>query len=307
MKTVLIVNHHQPNCGVMQFALRIWNLVKNSEKVKYIYREMENKQTFINYVNELKPDFILYNWHRGTMTWLSEDTITSLPNIKHYFIFHEEITRINYDKYLFFGGYDFSGGENFGDKKVLLPRPLLKYEGDYPKNEVTNIGCFGFGFWNKGYDTLAKLVNDTFEHATLNFHMPRSHFGDPQGTQTREVESECRKLITNPRVKLNITRDFLDDNGVLEFLAGNDINVFLYRENGEGISSVIDYALSIKRPIAISNSKMFRHIAKEEIIVSDENSIQNILARGTEPLKHIYKTWDTYYFKQEMDNVFNDN
>lgn len=304
MKTVLIINHHQPNCGVMQFGLRVWNLVKNSTSVKYIYREAEDKKTYNTYVNDLKPDIILYNWHKGTMGWLTEETITNKPNIKHYFIFHDFPVRNYYDKYLFFGDYDFSKGEKFGDKGVLLPRPLLKYEGNYPKNEVPTIGCFGFGFWNKGYHTLTSLVNDTFRRSVLNLHMPYSFYGDPSRTQTKEVEKECRRLATNPGMKLNITHDFLDDKGVLKFLAGNDINAFLYKENGEGISSVIDYALSVKRPIAISNSKMFRHIFSTEVFV-DKMPIEFILQNGIEHLQEFYDKWNPDKFCEEMDRVIN--
>lgn len=306
MKTVLILNHHQPNCGVMQFGVRVWKLVKDSANVNYIYREVEEHRAFDKYVRELRPDIILYNWHKGTMGWLTEEMVKSLPNIKHYFMFHDFPVRENYDRYLFFGDYDFSGGAKFGSKKVLLPRPLLKYDGEYPENEVPTIGCFGFAFWNKGYHRLTKLVNDTFRKSVLNLHMPYSFFGDPQKTQTREVEKECRRLATNPGMKLNITHDFLDDSGVLKFLAGNDLNAFLYDNNGEGISSVIDYALSVKRPIAISDSKMFRHIYNMDIFV-DKTPIEFILKNGTKPLERFYDMWNITNFQKEMDKVFDGN
>jgi hypothetical protein len=306
MTTVLILNHYQKSCGVQQFGRRIYDLAKASKTINYEYREVEDTATFLKYYNGIKPDIILYNWHRGTMPWLTEDIIKSLKNVKHYFIFHEEVTRINYDKYLFFGDYDFTGGKKFGKKKILLPRPLLEYTGDYPKNDIITIGSFGFGFWQKGYHTLTKLVSDTFDKAILNLHMPYSYFGDPLKKQTNEVQNECWKMATNPNLRLNITHDFLDDNGVLKFLAGNDINVFLYGENGQGISSVIDYALSVRRPIAISESKMFRHIATDEIIVG-KKSIQEILSNGTKPLEQFYKKWSVEKFSTEMDKTFDGN
>ena len=304
MKTVLIANHRQPNCGVMQFGLRVWKLIQDSPNVNYVYREMETAQTYIDSINQIKPDVILYNWHRGTMGWLTEDMVKNLPNIKHYFIFHEEFTRVNYDKYLFFGDYDFTKGEKFGDKKVLLPRPLLNYDGEYPENAVPTIGCFGFAFWNKGYHKLTKLVNDTFSQSVLNLHMPYSFFGDPQRTQTNEVKKECIRLATNPGMKLNITHDFIDGTGVLKFLAGNDLNAFIYDDNGEGISSVIDYALSVRRPIAISDSKMFRHIYNSDIFIG-KTPIEFILKNGTKPLKKYYDKWNPDNFQVEMDKTIN--
>lgn len=304
MKTVLVLNHYQKACGVQSFGLRVWKLIQNSNKVNYIYREVEDSNTFFKYLKEINPDTILFNWHRGTMSWLSDDILNNLWYVEKYFMFHDEVTKRIYDKYLFFGDYDFSRGTKFGDKKALLPRPLLKYDGNYPKNDITTIGSFGFGFWNKGYHTLARLVNDTFDKAIINLHMPYSFFGDPLKRQTNEVEAECRRLVTNPNIKLNITHDLLDDDGVLKFLAGNDINVFLYGENGEGISSVLDYALSIKRPIGISNSRMFRHINNKDIIVG-ENSIQDIINKGTDLLEKYYENWNPDNFQTEMDKVIN--
>lgn len=307
MKTVLIFNHYQYACGVQQFGVRIWELVKSSTNVNYVYREVEDYKTYNSYINEINPDVIVYNWNRGTMTWLTDKMLIDRPHIKHYFIFHDEFTRNIYDKYLFFGDYDFSGGTRFGDKKVLLPRPLLQYEGAYPTNDTITIGSFGFGFWNKGYHRLTRMVNENFNDAILNFHIPYSYYGDLTDAVTKKVIAECERLNTNPTVKLNITREFKSTEKVLEFLAGNDINVFLYDENGEGISSVIDYALSVRRPIAISNSKMFRHIASNDILVTPENSILDVLKRGTSPLKKFYREWNIVNFQTEMDKVFDDN
>jgi hypothetical protein len=303
MKKVLVINHYQKACGVQSFGLRVWNLVKDSKSVDYYYREVEDVKTFYRYATEIAPDVILFNWHRGTMPWLTEEIVSSLGS-KSYFMFHDEVTRKHYDKYLFFGDYDFTKGEKFGDKKILLPRPLLKYDGGYKENDALTIGSFGFGFWNKGYHTLTNLINTEFPWSVVNFHMPYSYFGDPQKKQTKQVEAECRKLAT--KIELHITHDLLDDNGVLEFLAGNDINIFLYEENGEGISSVLDYALSVKRPIAISDSRMFRHISNNDILIS-KNSIESILAKGTKPLEKYYTMWNIENFKEEMDNIFNGN
>jgi hypothetical protein len=44
------------------------------------------------------------------------------------------------------------------------------------------------------------------------------------------------------------------------------MNIFLYDTmHGRGVSSTIDYALSVKKPLAISDSYMFRNIYSDEI------------------------------------------
>lgn len=303
MHRVLIVNHRIKACGVQQFGRRVFDLAKRSVDTEFIYAELERPFELELAVKQAQPDFILYNWHRGTMPWLTEDIVKSMHGIKHYFMYHEEFTREFYDKYLFFGDYDFSGGAKFGDKKSLLPRPLFDYASNYPNNIPVKIGSFGFGFWQKGYHHLTKLVNDTFDNCELNFHMPYSHFGDPLHEQGDAVREACWKAHTNPGMRLTITHDFRNDKGILDFLAGNDINVFMYGENGEGISSVIDYALSVKRPIAISNSRMFRHIANDKITL-ENNSIKEILDRGIEPLDHLREQWSTRNFIKALDKEF---
>ena len=63
-----------------------------------------------------------------------------------------------------------------------------------------------------------------------------------------------------------ITNEFFSEEEILFFLHSNTMNIFLYDTmTGKGISSVIDYALSVKKPIGISDSYMFRHIYTDEI------------------------------------------
>jgi len=115
----------------------------------------------------------------------------------------------------------------------------------------------------------------------------------------------CYRTNTNPNIKLNITTNFLDDNSLLEFLAGNDLNIFMYDKHlqNPGISSATDYALSVKRPIAISDNMMFRHIASNGIMVT-KTPLNKILENGTKPLEKFYESWSTENFILEMEKVF---
>jgi hypothetical protein len=304
MTTVLILNHKIFACGVYQFGRRVYELVSDSKNINYFYREVDSLQELGQIKQQLRPDYIIYNWHRGTMPWLLEDIMANDTRTKHLFIYHEEFIRKNYSAYLFFGDYGIS-------KAVprvlshLLPRPLLNYTGEYPQNTNLTIGSFGFAFKQKGFERLVNLVNKTLDNVTLNLHLTQSFFADPLGYQFRNVISECRRLNINKKVNLNITSNFLDDDGVLSFLAGNDINVFMYNENGEGLSSVIDYALSVKRPIAITNCQMFRHILKDDILI-EKNSIQDILNKGISPLEEFYSKWSIDNFIKKMEEVINE-
>ena len=188
---------------------------------------------------------------------------------------------------------------------TVLPRPLLVYNGEYPKNKVLTIGSFGFGYLGKGAQDLVRTVSSSkdIDKAVLNLHLPVSYYGDAQGIQANEVISLCRKYNDDSRIQLNISQEFKTNDEVLEFLAQNDINIFLYKVDCDGLSSTIDYALSVKRPIAISKSNMFRHIQEDSILI-DKNSITEIVKRGIEPLKKYYSKWSVENFREEFDMVF---
>lgn len=298
---VLFVNHSQKQCGVYQFGKRVYELSKQSDKTEYHYIEVDSKESFTSQLSLVNPDVVLYNWYPVTMPWLSEEWVEKNKQIKHFFIFHDGNVRQNFDKYLFSGSW--GKDLNFPiEKTVVLPRPLFKYDGDYPSNDILTVGSFGFGGWQKGFTTLVELVNK-FDKAVINIQMPFAYFGDREGVETRKIAEACRALNTNPNVTLNIDHSFLSDEDTLKFLAGNDINVFLYSSSNQGLSSVIDYALSVKRPIIINDDSMFKHIIKREICIN-YNSIENILELGTKPLEEFYERWNPDNFSKEMDKIY---
>ena len=303
MNTVLVLNHSEKSCGVYQFCRRVYDLIKTSKNVNYIYKEVGSHAEYLHIKKQINPDFILYNWHPLTMSWLTEDMVSTDKTTQHYFIYHDLSTRKNYDKYLFFGVFNPNNFNISEDRGVLLPRPLMEYKGEYRKNDVPNIGSFGFGFWDKGFPGLVTKVNKTFDNAVLNIHIPFAYFGDAQGKTALSIAEDCRKKNIKPGIQLNITHNFLDEQDMLTFLAGNDINVFNYGERAAGLSSVTDYALSVKRPMAITRCNMFKHLIKDDIIL-EKNSILEILNKGTAPLEDFYDRWSIDNFRKAMDNVF---
>ena len=133
--------------------------------------------------------------------------------------------------------------------------------------------------------------------------MPFARFGDEFGVETLKIAELCRTLNTNPNIELSITHDLLDELELLDFLAKSDLNVFWYTALNEGLSSVIDYALSVNRPIAITNDMMFRHMVNDDIVISPTNSIVDIMNQGTKPLEHLYNKWARHNFIRELDQV----
>jgi hypothetical protein len=302
MTNVLFLNHLQQSCGVYQFGKRIYNLASKGSKVNYTYRELDSKQEYDRLLREVIPEFIIYNWYPATMPWLTENMVTTNKNVKHYFIFHDGHVRLDFDKYLFSGaiGKDI----NFPPEKVvILPRPLLEYDGAYPKNELPTIGSFGFGGWHKGFHDISRHVARSYPDAIINILMTYAYFGDVDGVETRKIAEYCHTLNTYPNIKINISHKFRSDNEVLKFLAGNDLNIFLYVSSCQGLSSVTDYALSVKRPIAIRNDPMFKHIYKDDIAL-EMKSVKEILENGVTPLQEYYDRWNPNNFALEMDKIY---
>lgn len=310
---VLILNHDRIRCGTYQFCTRIYNLVSESAKIDYYYKEIgcgdvstyaNSRKIYQDILSEIKPDFEIINWHWDRMPWLLESDLVGNKNSKHYFIWHDGSIMQGYDKYLFFGCLDPSRNAIPDNKRVLLPRPLYNYTGEYRKNNIITIGSFGFPFLHKRFPDLVKIINNTFDKAYINIHMPNPYFGDTPGNSLLDIIRSCRANNTKPNVVLTIGTEFVDSDAILRFLAGNDINIFYYDLYYQvGLSSAIDYALSVKRPIAITNHTAFRHIVSDEILI-EKNSIIDILNRGTKPLQKYYDAWSTDKFVLEMDSLF---
>lgn len=290
MKNIIFLNHRQKQCGVYQYGYRSAMILKKSDKYNFTYCEVEGESELDAAIALHNPAAVIYNYVSATMGWLSKRTFFKFPNITHYGIFHEGNEHLNgaFDKYIVIDSTFVDTDNKFG-----IPRPLFEgFTSERKENAIPVIGSFGFGFGNKGFERLVTLVNSQFDEAEIRIHMPSAFYGDASGHLSRSIANSCRKHITKSGVKLSITHDFLSDDQVLEFLAGNTINAFLYDEMvGRGLSSVIDYALSVNRPIAITNSYMFRHISDANpSICIEKASLQEIISRNGEELNR-YREW----------------
>lgn len=292
---VLFVNHKKTQCGVYEFGRNIGSALKNSSKHVFSYYECGSATELQAAVEKENPALIVYNYHPTTQSFVTA-AVTRKIKCPQIGLIHEvtQLVADQADNSLF----------NFHiahDPTLLLKNPLVFkagrlipcYENKFEPPETPTIGSFGFA-GKKGHKRIVEMVQQEFERAVVRLNIPFSTFGDRDGTMAKAIADDCRAVLTNKNIKLEITHDFLEEPQLFDFLAQNTINLFLYEPMTEqrGISGATDTALAVKRPIGITRQTMFRHIlgAVPSICVED-NSIKEIIENGTEPLVPFYDEW----------------
>ena len=312
MKTILLLNHKEHACGVYQWGFRTNEIILFSKKYQFLYSEVTREDEFRELVKEITPDAVIYNYHPATMPWLNPSLLDEFRIYKPVVIIHEGFAHPenehSFDYYIYIDpAMDIE--PNWSHKVFKVGRPLLKYNGEHPKTDVVTVGSFGFGFANKRYELIVRQVNKEFDNAVINLLIPFATFGDSMGDAARLSVEKCRQEITKPGIKLNVTHELLPEEDVLKFLAGNDINAFFYEEMlGRGASSATDYALSVNRPIIVSDTYMFRHITRNTLlpITFDKVSIQQAILNGTKVLQPLYDRWTHENYIKDFEEIFDE-
>jgi len=268
---IYFINSKEKSCGVYQYGLRIWNILKKSD-LEIFYHEINSSEEFLK-LNFENIDLIFFNFieggPNGPFGWYNTsvmDHVSSVLKIKTASILHTTTpTDIKFD---FLIDQDPVNG---------FPRPL--YDFCKTKNTKTTdsikVCSFGFTNTNKGFDDVVRLVNDQYDNAEINLHLTSSFYGHNASYEKNLVIDQLNKITLKPNVKLNITDSFISNEDLLEFISNNDIVLFGYRY-GQHISSATDYPISANIPIGLTNMEQFVHIYKPEIDIH-LNKISDIL------------------------------
>lgn len=269
---ILFLNHKKQQCGVYQYGLRLYDIIKNSVDIEYIYKEIDCYNEY-NAIDANTFNGIIYNYHQSTMPWLNKNNIFKNKSIC---IPHE--SRADFFDIVCDPNPDIIETHN----KYAIPRPLFENINEIIKNVVygstdnqkfiesyanDNIPIFGsFGFANKGFDKIVKIINDNYDEAIIKFIIPIADFDPNSHNTNNDVNNACSLANKKKKIKLLISHNFFSNEEILKFLKLNTLNIFLYDYmDGRGISSAVDYALSVRKPLAISDSYMFRHIYSDKI------------------------------------------
>lgn len=292
---ILIVSHKEQQCGVYQFGRNVAEALGRSKKYSFVYTECAAEEEFKSVVANIKPIAIIYNYYPSTMPWLNKKVLLKI-NVPHIGIIHEvtqDVADTTNDSF-----FDYHVAP---DPTLLLKNPLVfktgrlvpEYENSYALPDVPTIGSFGFGTAGKGFERLISTIQNEFDEAIIRLHIPFAAFGDADGSSAHAISQRCKEIIVKPKISITISHHFLDQQQLLDFLAQNSMNAFFYEQNnGRGISSVIDFALAVQRPIAITKSAMFRHLySVSPSICIEDSSLKQILNNGFRPLMKYRSEW----------------
>ena len=306
--TILIVSHKNQQCGVYQYGRNITQTLQKSTRYLFAYAECSSAEELRQAIIQTNPSVIIYNYYPATMPWLNHE-ITSNFKLPQLGIFHEvtqeEANQAQPTLFDYWLCPDPTIIEN--NSCIIKTRRLIpSYINTTPIPEVVTIGSFGFGFKDKGFEKIVETVQKEFDHAIIRLHLPFNDIVDPSGKEHALATADrCRKLLFKSGINLNITHDFLNKNQLLDFLAGNTINVFFYdTDKHKGISSCIEYALAVQRPLAITKCGMFRHVSKAEpSIYIEDTTLTQIIENGIAPLVPFYNEWSEIQFILDYEHI----
>ncbi|MFH0936612.1 MAG: hypothetical protein ABH971_03235 [bacterium] len=328
---ILFITHNKTNCGVYDFGERVFETLKTSKKFTFIKITCDNINDLNAAINEYAPVTIIYNYTIATLSWVIKKICRgiyynniSYIKIPQIGIIHEItqqladtasqkkrfcITKINKLDNSLFDSYIAA------DPTLLLKNPLVyktgriipKYINEFPVSANLVITSFGFGTAKKGFSNLVNKIQEEFDTAEIRINIPFAEYGDKNGEEAKKYAIKCKELLHKPGIKLNITHNYFDQKQLLDFLAQSSLIAFFYEDKiGRGISSVIDYALAVNRPIAISDSIMFRHILDTEpSICINDVSLKQIISNRVTPLKKFAEEWTHENLLWEYERIIN--
>jgi len=307
---VLFISHRDKNCGVYQFGKNVAAALVDSKRFDFEYVECANRDDFRAAVTTTKPVAIIYNHHSATAPWLTiaETRRWPIPQIG---IIHE-VTQ----EYADTVGCTLFDYHVAPDPTLLLRNPRVfktgrlipEFHGTAPAPSTSTFGSFGFATPGKNFDRLVRLVQDEFDEARIRLNIPPARFADVDGSRARAIAAECRAILSKPGIDLQVSHDFLSDEQLLQFLASNSLNAFFYDDSpARGVSSTLDFALAVNRPIAVSSSGMFRHLRNVyPSIVVGERSLGEILATGSAPLERLKSEWSAENLRWDYERIVSD-
>lgn len=298
---ILLINGPIANCGVYQYGQNLLAALQSGNGTFHAEGAwFDSAPLFLDAVSQRKPDVILYNWHPLQAGWIADAPFSNLK-AKQVLIYHDRTAKADqFDAVLHTDPTVIRHGTIYP-----LPRPLYVPTDFKPQKlpEITTVGVHGFAGAQAGL--VVQQAAYAFKKCRIRLHSPQPTYADPKQLMRNEQENLCRSRL-RPGVELEVSRDYLNWCGLLEWLSGNHINVYIRRMDRqlESVSSALDAALCCGRPLAINRHPDFRHLwdCVPSICLGDRE-LMAILNRGTLPVEQKIKLWSGDSFREHFSNI----
>jgi hypothetical protein len=298
----LFCNHRNTACGVQQYGQKLFKPMLKSEKYQCYYIDIETGQEFDHWANELQPNIVVYNFYSSvTMPWLTSAKIEQNRNrFKQLSIFHElDLWPMGFDALIH------QNPLNTDTRYFSISRPVPDHVPIQWHCSVPVFSSFGFGLGGKGFTRIIDQVKKEYDEAIIRLNIPYAAFGDSQGTGAKSYSDACKALLEGLQgISLQVTHNLLSENELIDWLAMSTCNCFFYDANiGRGLTGTLDYALAAGKPIAITRSDQFCHMADAPIHIEDY-SLHDIIARGIQPLQKYKEQWNSKAVVRDFETIF---
>ena len=307
-KNILFISQKERQCGIYQYGRNITNTLRKSKEYNFIFCECGNRWDLKRAIRHYDPVAIIYNYHYYNMPWLTPGITRSykLPQLELSHEFTQETADTATNKMFDYHLYQDPDLIERNPYALRTKQLVYPYTNRTPLPEVTTIGSFGFGTPGKGFDRLVEQVQKEFDVANIRINLPCNDVVDKDGKAfALPTAKACREKLYKPGITLTITHEFFTEPQLLDFLAGNSLNAFLYNPAMNlGISGPGLHALAVHRPMAITRCGMFRHLLKASpSICIEDSSLKEIIANGLTPLEPFYEAWSEEAFIADYERI----
>lgn len=298
---VLTWSHASPKCGIHQTNLQTEEVLRSIDGIKVLSHYSDSAEDYWNFCRSYHPDCVIVSAMARVQHWWLSQPLYPVP---HAWTIHE--TTPDAWQEILPGPYDPRGHIKLWlsldpslqehSRLRTIGRIINSFDAGPPRcREIPWIGTFGFGFSDKGFMDVARMVAEQFSQATLRLHLAASDYVDPFGAQASQRVTECRSVLQsiNPAIQLDVSRLWMSQQDLIAWLGENDLNCLLYDVNkAVGISGGLDWLLAARRPIAINRCPMFRHIPDLQPSPRIEDSdLPSILSGGSSSIEALADQW----------------
>jgi len=307
----IYLNQPKAQCSIYESGQMVYEALRTSDRYTLEYYTLDPSTAS----GVPGADFYLFNYHHATMAWLNTASLSQLPGKKITVVL--EMLPGNPFVYISPDAFDaylvLDPTMNLENRKVYgFPRPLEQASTipPYIEKDIPWIGSFGFGTAGKGFELVVDAVNREFDRALVRINIPAATFADDHAFRlyNQNYADYLTKLIrqvAKPGIEVQVTRDFMSRQQLLEWCSQNTLNCFLYSRNQPGLSATTDQCISVGRPLAVSANETFRHI-HQYIPPYPYRSLRESIERSVEDVLRMREDWTAEKFRLRFESILAD-